>query len=85
MRYMLVFRGLITNVYPLLNPDHIDLHIRYDPPQRPKPWIMIDTVDEYLETHGVVDVVREKKTRTHYSLSADEWSTIKNGYTRTIK
>lgn len=85
MRFRLVFRGLIANVYPMLAPDHVDLHERFDPPQRPSDRTMIDNVDEYLDENGVIRVVREKKTRTHYTLSGDEWSIIKNGYTRRIK
>jgi len=79
-RYASVFRNLITNVYPLLAHEHAELHNEYDPPKRPPNSLMIEVVDDFLAINGVIECVREKKTRSTYQIDADAWQVIKGGY-----
>jgi hypothetical protein len=78
--YRRVFRGLITNVYTLDIQDHQELHERYAPPVMPKDSLMIDVVEEYLATNGVIDVVREKRTCDTYQVTSDQWLALRSQY-----
>lgn len=80
IRHRAVFRSLITNVYPLLVDDHIRLHMDFDAPKQPHDSLMIEVVDDYLAVNGVVECIREKKTRTTYLIQPEEWQQIRNGY-----
>jgi len=80
-RWRGVFRNLVTNVYPLLVPDHIDLHNEFNGPKMPKDSLMIDVIDEYALLHGAVDLVKEKKTNEVYQLPLDQWGKIRDGKT----
>jgi hypothetical protein len=77
-RISAVFRGLISNVYPLLTPEHMDLHIDFSPPIKPKHNQMVDVIDEYAHTNGVLNLVREKKTRETYQIATEQWNKIRN-------
>jgi len=82
IRFRAVFRNLVTNVYPLFVPDHARLHEEFDPPKRPKDELMVDVIEEYLSLHGVVECIREKRTREVYQIQPEEWVAIKKGYRR---
>lgn len=74
-----VFRNLVSNVYPLLEEEHTRLHRDFDAPIKPKDTVMIDVIDEYLSLHGVIDCVKEKRTRETYQLTAMEWERVVHG------
>ena len=80
LRHRAVFRNLITNVYPLLAPEHTRLHEDFDAPRRPKEIVMIDVLDEFIAIHGVIECVREKQTRSTYQIQPEDWVGIKRGY-----
>lgn len=76
-RYKQVFRGLLSHVVTMPVLQHHDLHDEFSAPKQPSPTVMIDTVEEYLDLHGVIDVVREKRTHETYQLSAEQWQQIR--------
>lgn len=78
--YRRIFRGLVTNVFTLSIYDHQELHEVYSPPVMPKDIQMIDVVEEYLASNGVIDVVREKRTCNTYQIESDTWQNIKSQY-----
>lgn len=75
-----VFRGLCDRVVDMRIIDHNDLHDRYSAPRVPTDIQMIDCVEEYLATYGVIDVVREKRTCDTYQIESDTWQNIKSQY-----
>ncbi len=80
VRFRCVFRNLITNVYPMLAEEHVQLHERYDAPKRPKDDLMIEVVDDYLTMNGIIECIREKHTRQTYQILPEEWRHIRRGY-----
>ena len=79
-RYRQIFRGLLPHVQTMRTDDHIELHERFSGSVVPKDSLMIDVIDEYLSLNGVIDVVREKRTRETYELTADQWDLYKRQY-----
>ena len=79
-RFRAVFRNLVTHVTPLLLEDHVELHERYSAPKQPSDVLMIDVVDEYLATNGVIHCVKEKSTCTVYQILPPEWASLKGDY-----
>lgn len=77
-RYEGVFRNLVTNTYPLIQVEHIELHEDYDPPRKPKRVQMIDVVEEYLAEHGVIHCIKEKHTRQIYEIQPEDWERIRD-------
>ena len=75
-----VFRGLYSRVVDMRIIDHNELHERFSAPRMPKEVAMIDCVEEYLATYGVIDVVREKRTCEIYQIEAGTWQNIKGQY-----
>jgi hypothetical protein len=80
VRFRCVFRNLVSNTYNLLAEEHTALHEDFDAPKRPKDVLMIDVLDDYMALHGVIECIREKKTRTTYQIQPEEWRHIKRGY-----
>jgi len=80
-RWRSMFRSLVTNVYPMLVTDHIELHNEFDAPKMPKDYQMIDTLDEYAFNNGAIDLVREKKTNSTYQVPLEQWERIRDGKT----
>jgi len=72
-----LFRGLITHVNTLNRQEHAELHDRYSPPKHPKVDAMIDVLDGYIEQHGQLDIVRERKTNELYRVSPASWENIR--------
>lgn len=60
--------------------DHNELHETYSAPRIPSEVAMIDCVEEYLATYGVIDVVREKRTHQTYQIESGTWQNIKSQY-----
>lgn len=79
-RYRQIFRNLVSNVYTLSLHDHEELHEIYSPPVMPKDIQMIDVVEEYLATYGVIDLVREKRTQDIYQVTSDQWDAAKRQF-----
>lgn len=77
-RVHFIFRNLVTHIYPLLVEEHALLHEDYSPPPRPKEAMMVDIIDEYLATNGVVHCIRERQTRERYEIQAEDWQHIRN-------
>lgn len=75
-----VFRGLSSRVVDMWITDHSELHERFSAPRMPKDIAMIDCVEEYLSLHGVIDVVREKRTHETYQIESDTWQNIISQY-----
>jgi len=75
-----VFRGLSSRVVDMWIIDHNELHERYSAPRVPTDIAMIDCVEEYLATYGVIDVVREKRTHQTYQIESGTWQNIKSQY-----
>jgi len=75
-----VFRGLSSRVVDMWIIDHNELHERYSAPRVPTDIAMIDVVEEYLATYGVIDVVREKRTHETYQIESGTWQNIKSQY-----
>jgi hypothetical protein len=77
-----VFASLITNTYPMLSVEHnqgVDnLHADYGPPPQPSLSQMVEVLDEYISTNGVIECIRHKKTKEHYQLQPEEWNHIRN-------
>lgn len=82
IRYRSVFRNLVSHVSPLFIEEHTDLHRKYQPPVMPPDSLMIETIQDYLDEHGQIDCVREKKTHEVYQIYEDEWQLIKGLYRR---
>ena len=78
------FRGLVTNVYPMLRNEHNQgtntLHDKYSPPQMPHAGLMIDVLDEYMALNGVINLVREKATNEVREMSAEHWDLTRLSY-----
>lgn len=81
-RYKQIFRGLFPRVPVMWVSEHLDLHQRFSAPPIPSKFVMIDTVEEYLAQHGVIDVVCEQKTNEHYQVTQQQWDRIigRNGH-----
>lgn len=75
-----VFRGLASRVVDMRIIDHNELHETYSAPRIPSEVAMIDCVEEYLATYGVIDVVREKRTHQTYQIESGTWHNIKSQY-----
>lgn len=75
-----VFRGLSSRVVDMRIIDHNELHETYSAPRIPSEVAMIDCVEEYLATYGVIDVVREKRTHQTYQIESGTWQNIKSQY-----
>jgi len=75
-----VFRGLCSRVVDMRIIDHNELHETYSAPRIPSEVAMIDCVEEYLATYGVIDVVREKRTHQTYQIESGTWQNIKSQY-----
>ena len=75
-----VFRGLSSRVVDMRIIDHNELHETYSAPRIPSEVAMIDCVEEYLATYGVIDVVREKRTHQTYQIESGTWHNIKSQY-----
>jgi hypothetical protein len=80
LRYRMVFRNLVSNVYNLLADEHVSLHEQFDAPKRPRDSLMIEVLDDYLVMNGVIECIREKQTRQTYQIQPEEWRHIKRGY-----
>lgn len=80
LRHRAVFRSLVTNTFPLLALQHVELHEDFDAPRRPKDALMIDVLDEFISINGVIECIREKQTRSTYLIQPDDWAGIKRGY-----
>lgn len=80
IRHRAVFRSLVTNTFPLLAEEHVDLHEKFDAPKRPRDSLMIEVLDDYLVMNGVIECVKEKATRQVYRIQPEEWTVIKKGY-----
>jgi hypothetical protein len=78
--YRRVFRGLLPHVVTMRIEDHTELHNRYRAPIMPPDIQQIDVVEEYLATHGVIDVVYEKRTNQTYQVLPDQWQQIRGAY-----
>lgn len=80
VRFRSVFRNLVTNTFPLLADEHLQLHEDYDAPKRPKDSLMVEVVDDYLTMNGVIHCIREKHTRSCFEIQPADWINIKKGY-----
>ena len=75
-----VFRNLITNVFPMIADQHMDLHDIYTPPERPPIGLMIDVIEEQLAETGLIRCVYEQKTRMTHDISIEQWKHIRGGH-----
>lgn len=75
-----VFRNILPLVETIKVPDHIYAHDMFDPPKMPRDIVMIDYVEEYLETHGIIECVYEKRTNQYYQIESGTWHNIKSQY-----
>lgn len=80
IRYKQVFRNLVSQVVTLPIEQHQNLHDDYNPPIMPKDTQMIEVVDEYLATYGVINCVREAKTNQVYQIQPEQWQLIRGLY-----
>ena len=74
-----IFRSLITNTYPLLVTDHIELHEEFCGPIIPRPSLMVEVLDQYAEEHGQLDLIYEKRTRQSYVMGVEQYQLIREG------
>ena len=72
-----VFRNLVDNVYPMMIPDHDELHHQFAAPRPPKDVVMYEIIDEAISLHGAVEVVRESKTAATYLVDSERWERIR--------
>ena len=77
-----IFRNLAPHVVPLFIPEHHDLHFSYSAPSIPTDRLMLDTIQDYFDEHGVIECVKEKQTNTTYRIQADEWRYFKGLYVK---
>ena len=79
-----VFRNLVTNTFELYPWDHnhgrYGLHATYDPPRAPREDQMIDVVEEYLASNGVIRCIREHATRSVYEVTEERWEKVRGLY-----
>jgi hypothetical protein len=73
-----VFRGLSSRVVDMNMADHIELHDRFNAPRFPTDTQMIDCLEEYICTNGVIECVREKKTHQIYEINLEQWLHIRD-------
>lgn len=78
--YRRVFRGLLPHVITLRIQDHTELHNTFRAPVMPSDIQQIDVVEDYLATHGVIDVVCEKRTNQTYQILPEQWQAIRGAY-----
>jgi len=74
-----LFRNLVSHVFTLDREEHDNLHGAYSPPKMPKLDSIINLLDGYVDLHGHLDVVREKKTNEVYQVGAASWEAIRGG------
>ena len=79
-RHRVVFRNLIDHAFDLLAVEHPLLHELYDAPKRPHDALMIEVLENYLMTHGVIRCIKEKRTKEVYEIQPEEFEHIKKGY-----
>lgn len=74
-----VFRNLLPLVETVTIPDHKLIH-EFAPPKMPTDLVMIDYIEEYLDAHGVIECVYEKRTNQYYQIESGTWHNIKSQY-----
>ena len=80
VRFRSIFRNLVTNTFPLLADQHLQLHEDFDAPKRPRDDMMVEVIDDYLIMNGVIHCIKEKHTRSCYQIQPEDWLNIKRGY-----
>lgn len=75
----IAFRGLASRVSDMRIRDHVDLHNRFSAPKLPTNVQMIDCLEEYITEHGVLHIVRERKTWEIHEVDPYQWESIKRG------
>jgi len=72
-------RGLVPHVETMWIPEHSRLHNQFKPPVMPSNSQMIYVLDEYMFTHGVLDVVCERATNQIYQVNQEQYEKVRNG------
>ena len=74
-----LFRGLAPHVTTMWVPNHCSVHQDFEGPKIPPRTLMIDVLDEYAYNHGELHIVREQNTNELYTITANDWSYLRDG------